>query len=65
LVVNEGFTQRVSELVSAARMSTSLTGDDAFRFLQILTHLRGGSTITLGGSESAARRGSTAVREHI
>lgn len=41
LVVNDDFTLRVNELAVIAAMSTKMTGDDAFRFLQLLTHLRG------------------------
>lgn len=40
-VINDEFTQRVNELAAIARTSTSLSGDDAFRMLQLLTHLRG------------------------
>jgi hypothetical protein len=42
LIVNEDFTARVNELADLARQHTKLTGDDAYRFLQLLTHLRGG-----------------------
>jgi hypothetical protein len=41
LVVNHEFTARVNELAALARKHTKLTGDDAYRFLQLLTHLRG------------------------
>jgi hypothetical protein len=41
LIVNDGFTSRVNELASLASLHTKLTGDDAYRFLQLLTHLRG------------------------
>ena len=41
LIVNEGFTSRLNELASLASSHTKLTGDDAYRFLQLLTHLRG------------------------
>jgi hypothetical protein len=41
LIINDGFTARVNELACLAKDHTSLTGDDAHRFLQILTHLRG------------------------
>lgn len=41
LVVNDEFTMRVNELAGIAAKSTKTTGDDAFRFLQLLTHLRG------------------------
>lgn len=41
LVVNDEFTMRVNELAAIAAKSTKTTGDDAFRFLQLLTHLRG------------------------
>ena len=39
--VNESFTARVNELADLAKAHTKLTGDDAYRFFQLLTHLRG------------------------
>jgi hypothetical protein len=41
LIVNAEFTARVNELASRAKGHTKMTGDDAYRFLQLLTHLRG------------------------
>lgn len=41
LVINEEFTRRVNLLAALAASSTKQFGDDAFRFLQVLTHLRG------------------------
>jgi hypothetical protein len=41
LVVNNEFTARVNELAGLAMKHTKTTGDDAYRFLQLLTHLRG------------------------
>ena len=41
LVLNEDFTSRVNELAALASTRTKQSGDDAFRFLQLLTHLRG------------------------
>ncbi|AEG43898.1 hypothetical protein [Isoptericola variabilis] len=41
VVGNEDFTRRVNELAALASASTRLSGDDAFRMLQLLTHLRG------------------------
>jgi hypothetical protein len=41
LIVNDGVTARVNELAGLASWHTTLTGDDAYRFLQLLTHLRG------------------------
>jgi len=41
LVINEEFTRRVNLLAARAASSTKQFGDDAFRFLQVLTHLRG------------------------
>ena len=41
LVVNDIFTDRVNELADRAKRHTKMTGDDAYRFLQLLTHLRG------------------------
>ena len=41
VVANEAYTDRIRELVAEARKATSLTGDDAFRLLQLLTRLRG------------------------
>jgi hypothetical protein len=40
LVVNSEFTDRVNNLARLARAHTKTTGDDAYRFLQLLTHLR-------------------------
>lgn len=40
-IINDKYTNAVSELISAAKVSTKTTGEDAFRMLQILTHLRG------------------------
>jgi hypothetical protein len=41
VVANDGYTDRIRELVAEARKASSLTGDDAFRLLQLLTRLRG------------------------
>jgi hypothetical protein len=41
LVVNGDFTARVNTLAELAMGHTKMTGDDAYRFLQLLTHLRG------------------------
>jgi len=41
LVINAAFTDRVNELAASAAGHTRLTGDDAFRFLQLLGRLRG------------------------
>lgn len=41
VVANEAYTDRIRELVAEARKASSLTGDDAFRLLQLLTRLRG------------------------
>ncbi|GMA92886.1 hypothetical protein [Homoserinibacter gongjuensis] len=40
-VVNEGFTGRVNELAALAAGGTKQYGDASFRFLQLLTHLKG------------------------
>jgi hypothetical protein len=40
-VVNDAFTERVNELAAIAATSTKQYGDASFRFLQLLTHLRG------------------------
>lgn len=42
-VINQRYAAAVSELVTVARATTRTTGEDAFRMLQILTHLRGSS----------------------
>lgn len=42
LVVNTAFTDRVNQLAAEAAKHTRITGDDAYRLLQLLTHLRGG-----------------------
>ena len=41
LIVNADFTARLNELAGLASQHSTLTGDDAYRFLQLLTHLRG------------------------
>jgi len=41
LIVNDDFTARVNGLAELAKAHTKMTGDDAYRFLQLLTHLRG------------------------
>ncbi|HEX3906462.1 MAG TPA: hypothetical protein VHW92_00870 [Mycobacteriales bacterium] len=41
LVVNDDFTDRVNEIVDLAKRHTKMTGDDTYRLLQLLTHLRG------------------------
>ena len=47
LVVNDKFSARVGELIERARNTTRPSGDDAFRMLQILTHLRGAEDLRL------------------
>lgn len=41
VVANEVYNDRIRGLVAEARKASSLTGDDAFRLLQLLTRLRG------------------------
>lgn len=41
LVANHEFTERIQTLVDRAREHTKVTGEPAYRMLQILTHLRG------------------------
>jgi hypothetical protein len=41
LICNEAYTQRVAEVVDSARGNSSQTNEPAYRFLQMLTHLRG------------------------
>jgi len=41
LVLNQEFTRRVNELALIASGTTKQFGDEAFRFLQVLTHLVG------------------------
>lgn len=53
LVINEAFTSRIAELLQLATSSTRTTGDDAFRLLQILTHLRGASSLSFSRSGQA------------
>jgi hypothetical protein len=48
LIANDTFTARVRELLSRARKTTKPSGDDAFRLLQILTHLRDAKNLGLG-----------------
>lgn len=45
-VVNDEYTRRVQELVDHARRNTAQTSNDAFRLLQVLTHVRGGLTLS-------------------
>jgi hypothetical protein len=40
-IINDRYADAVSELVAVAKATTKTTGEDAFRMLQILTHLRG------------------------
>lgn len=40
-IANEAFTQNINALANHAAKSTKTTGDDAYRLLQILTHLKG------------------------
>ena len=47
LIANDDFTARVRELIERARKTTKLSGDDAFRMLQLLTHLRGAEDLRL------------------
>lgn len=45
LVANKDYTKAVNELAAVAAQSTATTGNDAFRMLQLLTHLRGAKPI--------------------
>lgn len=45
LVINDVYTRCIQELIYVARKTTSQVDDDAFRVLQILTHVNG--TLTL------------------
>jgi hypothetical protein len=47
LVVNATFTARVEELLGKAAGATRMSGDPAFRLLQVLTHLRGAKDLRL------------------
>ena len=47
LVANEDFTERTSELISVAKSHMKMTGNDAFRMLQLLTHLKGHQHLTI------------------
>jgi len=42
-VINDDYTERLRELAAHAKKNTSPTTEPAYRMLQILTHLRGGS----------------------
>jgi hypothetical protein len=56
LVLNEDFTDRVNVLATLASKSSKQFGDDAFRFLQVLTHLRGARpTFVEAGPDTDAR----------
>jgi hypothetical protein len=52
LIVNATYTNCIRELAGEARKASSLTGDDAFRMLQLLTRLRG-EPIHLGRSATS------------
>lgn len=41
LVVNHDFTDRINELAELASRGTKRYGDEGFRFLQLMTHLKG------------------------
>ena len=41
LITNEAYTAKIQELIEKARSNPSTTGEDAFRLLQILTHVQG------------------------
>lgn len=41
-VINEDYTGKVRELIAHARKNPSATSEQAYRMLQVLTHLRGG-----------------------
>lgn len=41
LIANDDYTRRINVLAQHASTSTQTTGDDAYRMLQLLTHLRG------------------------
>lgn len=41
LIINTEYTSRIRQLKAEAKKTTRDTGNPAFRFLQILTHLRG------------------------
>lgn len=41
LICNEHYTDRINALAEHASKSTQTTGDDGYRLLQLLTHLRG------------------------
>ncbi len=41
LITNDAYTARIQKLVEKARDNPSTTGEDAFRLLQILTHVQG------------------------
>ena len=45
LVANKDYTNCVNGLAAVAAQSTATTGDDAFRMLQLLTHLRGAKPV--------------------
>ncbi len=40
-IINDAYTERMTELVEKAKSNPSATNEPAFRTLQILTHLRG------------------------
>jgi hypothetical protein len=46
-VINNDYTEKVRELAAHAATHASTTNEPAYRLLQILTHLRGGSIINL------------------
>jgi hypothetical protein len=42
-VINDAYTERIRELVGHARSNSSATNEPAYRMLQVLTRLRGGT----------------------
>ena len=48
LVANADYTDRINELALNASNSTKTTGNDAYRTLQLLTHLRGKKPVFAG-----------------
>jgi hypothetical protein len=56
LVANADYTDRVNELALHASKSTKTTGNDTYRTLQLLTHLRGDKPEFAGKSKHVASK---------
>lgn len=65
LVANGDFTDRVNQLALHASMSSKTTGNDAYRTLQLLTHLRGDKPEFAGQPKATKKRESQASKVYL